>query len=293
MLAANVPPKFNIPWANGAGPSFIRPIPEASQIGITDGAASLTDGWPPLNFLAPGGGGVPPFGQDANGILKQITQWAQWLSAGAPVHWDGTFSTAIGGYPQGAIVMSNVTLGQLWMSLVDNNTTDPDTGGANWQAVGFIGSTAGGDLTGTYPDPTIAAGAVTNAKLANMAAKTIKANITAGAAPPTDVSYLDFLNALNLNFGAQLSNPGWLDLPNNTILQWAPFSLGTAGGASQVVSFPLAYHSFIVPQGIVAVTNAAVEMIGTLNPTLTSITVVKGANDDIFARSGTVYVLGG
>lgn len=132
MLAANIPIKFSIPWANSAGASYIRTVPVTSQIGIQNGAASLTDGYPPLTFLAAGAGGVSPFGADTNGILKQITQWNQWQSAGGPVQFDSAFSSAVGGYPQGAIVASSTTLGLFWFSLVDNNTSNPDTGGANW-----------------------------------------------------------------------------------------------------------------------------------------------------------------
>lgn len=132
MLKSSIPAKFNIPFANAAGASYIETIPEASQIGITDGRASLTDGFPPLNFTPAGSGGVPPKGQDFNGILKQITQWNQWQQAGGAVPYDSAFQTAIGGYPINAVVASATTDGKLWMSTIDGNTANPDTGGAGW-----------------------------------------------------------------------------------------------------------------------------------------------------------------
>ncbi|KAA1174648.1 hypothetical protein FP026_29625, partial [Rhizobium tropici] len=73
MKASDIPVKFPIPFAASAGGGYIRAIPQASQIGITNGAASLTDGFPPLTFLPVGAGGTPPWGQDFNGILNEIT----------------------------------------------------------------------------------------------------------------------------------------------------------------------------------------------------------------------------
>lgn len=142
MQITDIPTKFQIPWANGASSPFIRPIPQASQLGIQNGAASLTDGYPPLTFLQPSAGGVSPFGADTNGILNQVTAWIRWASAGAPIAWDSAFSAGIGGYPKGALVQSATTFGLWWLSLADSNTTNPDTGGANW--LGF-------NLTQTIP----------------------------------------------------------------------------------------------------------------------------------------------
>lgn len=136
MLASAVPTKFQIPFANSAGGSFIRPIPQSSQIGIQAGAASLTDGFPPATFSPIAAGGTPPFGQDFNGLLNQVTLWNQWQSAGGPLVYDGTFSSAIGGYPKGAMLQSAVTIGLFFISLIDSNTTNPDSGGTNWIVLG-------------------------------------------------------------------------------------------------------------------------------------------------------------
>lgn len=141
MLLSGIPAKFPIPFANSAGPSFIRAIPTASQIGIIGGAASLTDGFPPLNFTPIASGGIPPWGADMNGILNQTTAWNQWYSAGGPILYDATFQSQIGGYPNGAIVGSLITQGNYWMSTTDGNVTNPDAGGAGWVAApGMMGT---------------------------------------------------------------------------------------------------------------------------------------------------------
>ena len=134
MKASDIPSKFQIPFASAAGGSYIRAIPQASQIGITAGAASLTDGFPPVNFVPVGSGGTPPAGEDFNGILNQITLWTRWQNAGAFVVYDGTFSTAIGGYPKGA-VLASTSAGSLWLNTTDDNTTNPDSAGSGWVQV--------------------------------------------------------------------------------------------------------------------------------------------------------------
>lgn len=139
MQSNQVPAKLSIPFAANAGAAYIRAIPTASQIGITAGAASLNDGFPPLTFQPVAGGGTPPFGQDVNGILNLITQWTQWQNAGGLVTYDSTFSTQIGGYPKNALLASATSPGSMWLNTVENNTTNPDLGGAGWvQLTGTI-----------------------------------------------------------------------------------------------------------------------------------------------------------
>jgi hypothetical protein len=127
MKYSQIPAKFPIPFAANAGGGFINPIPQNSQIGIIDGAASLTDGFPPLNFTPVGSGGVPPRGVDFNGILNAITLWSRWQAAGAQVRFDAAFAAAIGGYPMGAMLAGS-TSGTVWLNTVDDNITNPEGG---------------------------------------------------------------------------------------------------------------------------------------------------------------------
>lgn len=130
MLASSAPAKIPLPFANSGTKNT---IPTPSQITITPGAASLTDGFPPLTRTPIAAGGVPPFGADMNGILFEISANTQWENAGGFYPYDAAFSTAIGGYPRGA-VLARADLSGFWLSQVDNNATNPDTGGAGWVA---------------------------------------------------------------------------------------------------------------------------------------------------------------
>lgn len=183
MLASQIPPKFAIPFGNSAAVGTIRPIPQASQTATSPGAASLTDGFPVATGQPLAAGGIPPSMQDFNGLFNQITAWARWQGAGALVPFDGAFSSAVNGYPSGAILSSAVKAGRIWISTVDNNTTNPDSGPTPaWLALMlasdvivpataaitlYVDSTTGNDTTGVG---TTSAPFRTNAKAISYAA---------------------------------------------------------------------------------------------------------------------------
>jgi hypothetical protein len=156
MRLSDIPKKLAKPWASAAGSTTIHDIPVASQIGITDGAASLTDGFPPLNATRRSSGGVPPDIKDFNRILQWVSEWTVWFQSGGAMRYDPAYISQNGGYPLGSILQSAVTIGQEFASTVDNNITDPDSiGSANWITLGarpatsteFNNGTGGGFVT--------------------------------------------------------------------------------------------------------------------------------------------------
>lgn len=134
MQLSNIPGKLVLPFANAGGKST---IPVASQIGITAGAASLTDGFPPLTRTPIAAGGVPPSGLDMNGILYEMSAIIRWANAGGGYPYDGTFAadTNVVGYPKGARIMRSDGTGY-WFNTVENNVTDPEVVGA--AAAGWV-----------------------------------------------------------------------------------------------------------------------------------------------------------
>ena len=126
--------KFPMPFGQNAGSSYItKPFPTASQSGTNPLLASLNDGFPAAT-MQPGGA---PYGQDFTGILYWITAYMQFLQAGGIAPYDATYSGQIGGYPKNALCASSANAELLWLNTTDNNTTDPDVGGASgWIATG-------------------------------------------------------------------------------------------------------------------------------------------------------------
>lgn len=133
MELSQAPVQITLPFAN-QDLSRTNPIPVPSQISITPGAASFTDGFPPLCATPVSSGGIPPSKADMDGILFMISALSRWYSADAGYQFSSTFATDVGGYPIGARVLNAAGNGY-WLNLTDNNITNPDTGSipTGWQ----------------------------------------------------------------------------------------------------------------------------------------------------------------
>lgn len=129
-MPISTPDQIITPWAQDG---LRADIPENAD--TVNGRAGFDRGFPSINMTPKTAGGIPPFGQDFNGILFDVTLALQYLQAGGSFPYDGTWATAVGGYPVGALVSRSDNAG-LWRNTVADNVTDPEAGGAGWQPEG-------------------------------------------------------------------------------------------------------------------------------------------------------------
>jgi hypothetical protein len=129
MLVTSAPALIPLAFAADAISGTIRAIPTTTS---DPTAASLTLGFPIATFTPIPLGGTPPNGEDINGILNWLSAICQWEQAGGVAVYNAAFQTAIGGYPNNAVLLAAAGT-FLWISTADNNLTDPDTGGAGWE----------------------------------------------------------------------------------------------------------------------------------------------------------------
>jgi hypothetical protein len=114
------------PFAAEADPAYITPVIPVEPT-LTPGQASLDLGFPPVTMLDPDTlGGVPPFGQDMNGILNMITAYLVWLQSGGGFFFNQDFVDENGGYAEGSVLQSATDLTRFWVSTIDDNENDPD-----------------------------------------------------------------------------------------------------------------------------------------------------------------------
>lgn len=118
---------------------------DANSSTLANGLAAFSSGFPPVTSLPATAGGQNPVREDFNGVLGMLTTIHQWQMTGAARKYESAFSTAIGGYPNFAVLVKANGTG-FWISTADDNTTDPDSvGSANWKDLSAF-------LTGSFID---------------------------------------------------------------------------------------------------------------------------------------------
>jgi hypothetical protein len=154
-MSISEPDKITTPWASTGSKN---PIPANSN--NTTGAAGFDKGFPDITMTPEEAGGIPPAGQDFNGILYQITDILRYMQAGGQATFSSALSTAIGGYPVGALVLSNDGT-NIYKNNVSGNTNNPNTVQTGWSVVDIglkelLATSSGSDyigmVTGTLTD---------------------------------------------------------------------------------------------------------------------------------------------
>ncbi len=235
MQLANAPAQLVEAWATSDS-TKTNPIPVPSQIGVTPGAASWTDGFPPLCAEPLISGGVPPSKADMNGALYQMSAVDVWICAGGGFPYNATFSSAIGGYPKGARVLMASGNGY-WVSTVDNNISDPDTGGAGWASAsenaitaltGDVIANGPGSATATLSSTGVTAGSYVNASITVDVTGRIT-SASSGAAVPSGDLGPNGANTRTIGGGPYQNT-------NASPIMIEGFLISTAGGAAGVYS---------------------------------------------------------
>ncbi|HDL8567164.1 TPA: hypothetical protein PXS11_001065 [Yersinia enterocolitica] len=121
MNSSDAPKKQPVPFGvNGSREDLLPTTPSG------DNSASYDVGFPPITMILKAAGGLPPKGQDMNQILYELSSLARWNSAGAMNVYDTAFSTAISGYPKGAI-LANSSFSSTWLNTTEANTASPES----------------------------------------------------------------------------------------------------------------------------------------------------------------------
>ena len=153
MQSSDLPAFILIPFAQSGDKN---PIPD-SGTGHPSNWANKAQGFPPAD-MSPGG--QAPDGPQFNELfyLGDIRAQAAQIKGGYP--WNSAFSSAIGGYPKGAVVQKTPGPGR-WECVTENNTTNPDAGGSGWRDMDLTAPkvaeeiiySASGTISGAYVAP--------------------------------------------------------------------------------------------------------------------------------------------
>lgn len=146
-MSISEPGKIITPWAESGLKNEIPPVSNN-----TSGRAGFDQGFPPVTMTPPEVGGLPPQGQDFNGIFYQITEIIRYIQAGGQPFFSAVLSSAIGGYPKGCVILGSDAI-TLWQNQIDSNTNDPNLTQTGWLKVdvnlkALLASSSGSSMIG-------------------------------------------------------------------------------------------------------------------------------------------------
>lgn len=198
---------------------------------LVNGRAGYAEGFPPINMTAVAAGGIPPFGQDMNGVLYDLSAAIQYEQSGIEFPFDSAFATAIGGYGVGAVVSDPTDKSLLWINGTASNTAFP-TGWTQFSLKKSNETIQGTIRVGTQEE------------------------VNAGTRDDVVVTPKKFVDAFKGSAGS-LSPNGYQKLPSGLIIQWGQAvtasGQGGVGGIGAIVAFPITFPNSYLQSVITAV----------------------------------------
>lgn len=208
------PDLIPMPFAENATPGTIEPIAATTPTVPQD--ATWSAGFPQVTMQPLASGGIPPRGQNFNGVLNALSQHIFHMQGGGQYKWDA----AHGPYSIGDVLQSDDGL-RSYVSAVDNNTdnfnTTPAAIGVSWMP--WSGGAASEMVAGLVKISTTAQAQA----------------LTADDAVLTPKKLADTFGGAN----QLLAVNGYQKLPGGLIIQWG--DVNTTAGTTKTTIWPIAF----------------------------------------------------
>lgn len=209
------PDLIPMPFAENATPGTIEPIQATTPTVPQD--ATWSAGFPQVTMQPLAAGGIPPRGQNFNGVLNALSQHIFHMQGGGQYKWDDTH----GPYSIGDVLQSDDGL-RSYVSVVNNNTdnfnTTPSAIGDTW--LPWSGGAASELIAGLMKIATTAQAQA----------------LTADDVALTPKKLADAFKGANQDL---ISASGYQKLPGGLIDQWGTVTISAGGLAT--VTLPLAF----------------------------------------------------